>query len=201
MTGSDFEFPRMALAPGLRVGAYEVQEQIGHGGMGDVYRARDTNLNREVALKVISMRFMDDPDRISRFRREARILAALNHPNIGGIYGVEEIAGQTVLVLELVDGISLATRIARGALPVADAVVVAKQIAEALEAAHESGIVHRDLKPDNVKLRTDGTLKVLDFGVATTLKPVADIQSAVTTVTVDSPRITSTGLSLAQRRT
>jgi len=140
--------------------------------MGEVYRARDTNLGREVALKVLPADWAAGPDRIARFRREAHVLASLNHPNIAAIYGFEQVpstgSGQAVhaLALELVEGEDLAARIHRGALPADEAASIARQIADALEAAHESGIVHRDLKPANVKLRPDGTVKVLDFGLA-----------------------------------
>ena len=134
--------------------------------MGEVYRARDTKLNRDVALKVLREVFTLDPDRLARFRREAQVLASLNHPNIAAIYGFEESNGTQALVLELVEGPTLADRIAQGPLPLDEALPVAKQIAEALEAAHEQGIIHRDLKPANIKLRPDGTVKVLDFGLA-----------------------------------
>src|SRR5687768_6251395 len=134
--------------------------------MGDVYRARDTKLHRDVALKILPDGFGSDPERIARFQREARTLAALNHPHIAAIYGLEETGGTPVLVMELVEGEDLARRLARGALPVADALAIAVQIADALDAAHERGIVHRDLKPANIKLRDDGTVKVLDFGLA-----------------------------------
>src|SRR5438093_7529958 len=162
----------MALARGARLGAYEVAAQIGVGGMGEVYRALDTQLGREVALKVLPELFVSDRDRIARLQREAKTLAALNHSNIGGIYGLEHSNGVTALVLELVEGPTLADRIADGPLPLDDALPIARQIAEALEAAHEHGIVHRDLKPANIKLRPDGIVKVLDFGLAKA--PAAD---------------------------
>jgi eukaryotic-like serine/threonine-protein kinase len=139
--------------------------------MGEVYRARDTRLDRDVALKILPEAFVHDPDRVTRFQREARTLAALNHPHIGGIYGLEEAAGVTALVLELVEGPTLADRIARGPIPLDEALPIARQIAEALEAAHEHGIIHRDLKPANIKVRDDGTVKVLDFGLAKALGP------------------------------
>ena len=135
----------MALAPGTRFGAYEVLAVLGAGGMGEVYRARDGRLNRDVALKVLPGPFALDPDRLARFRREAQVLASLNHPNIAGIYGVEESDGVQALILELVDGTTLADRIARGPVPADDVLPIARQIAEALEAAHEQGIIHRDL--------------------------------------------------------
>src|SRR5438128_642098 len=141
--------------------------------MGEVYRAKDTKLGREVALKILPDTFTHDPERIARFRREAQMLASLNHPHIGAIYGLDEANGQQFLVLELVDGESLDRRIARGAIPIDEVLDIAKQIAEALEAAHEQGIVHRDLKPANIKVRPDGTVKVLDFGLAKAMEPAA----------------------------
>ena len=161
----------MALTPGLRLGSYEVVRAIGAGGMGEVYRARDTSLNRDVAIKVLPDAFAGDPDRLARFTREAQTLAALNHPNIAHIHGLEETSGVRALVMELVEGDDLSTRIARGPMPLADALPIARQIAEALEAAHEQGIIHRDLKPANIKVRADGTVKVLDFGLAKAIDP------------------------------
>jgi eukaryotic-like serine/threonine-protein kinase len=137
---------------------------IGAGGMGEVYRATDTNLKRQVAMKVLPASVSGDPDRLARFQREAEVLAVLNHPNIAAIYGLEKSDGKIALVMELVEGEDLSQRIARGPIPTDEALAIAKQIAEALEAAHEQGIIHRDLKPANVKLRPDGTVKVLDFG-------------------------------------
>jgi Tol biopolymer transport system component len=154
------------LSAGARLGPYEVISPLGVGGMGEVYRARDTKLGRDVALKVLPEAFTADPDRLARFEREAKILASLNHPHIAHIYGLEEGDGQKALVLELVEGPTLADRIAQGPIPLDEALPIAKQIAEALEAAHEQGIVHRDLKPANVKVKPDGTVKVLDFGLA-----------------------------------
>jgi serine/threonine protein kinase len=139
---------------------------LGAGGMGEVYRARDTRLNRDVAVKVLLPSVANDPDRLARFSREAQVLASLNHPNIAHIYGVEEASGVTALVMELVEGEDLSQRIARGPIPIDEALPIARQIAEALEAAHDHGIIHRDLKPANIKLRADGTVKVLDFGLA-----------------------------------
>ncbi len=158
--------PDASLATGRRLGVYEIVEPIGAGGMGEVYRAHDTKLQRDVALKILPPAFTTDRDRLARFDREARMLAALNHPNIATIYGFETIDGVSALVLELVEGRELADRIAHGALPLDDALPIARQIAEALEAAHEQGIIHRDLKPANIKLRPDGMVKVLDFGLA-----------------------------------
>ncbi len=156
----------MALASGTRLGPYEIAVQIGVGGMGEVYRATDTTLNRQVAVKVLPESVASDAERIARFEREAKTLASLNHPNIAAIYGFEKSSGVHALVMELVEGPTLADRIAQGAIPVDEALPIAKQIAEALEAAHEQGIIHRDLKPANIKLRPDGVVKVLDFGLA-----------------------------------
>jgi eukaryotic-like serine/threonine-protein kinase len=156
----------MPLTVGSRVGAYDVLGSLGVGGMGEVYRAHDPRLGRDVALKILPEPFASDPERIARFAREARALASLNHPNIAQIYGVEESGTTRALVLEMVAGDTLAERIERGRLPAGDALAIARQIAEALDAAHERGIVHRDLKPANVKLRPDGVVKVLDFGLA-----------------------------------
>jgi serine/threonine protein kinase len=156
----------MALAPGTRIGPYEILGSLGAGGMGEVYRARDTRLDRDVALKILPELFAADPDRLARFEREAKSLAALNHPNIAHIHGIEESGGIRALVMELVEGETLAERIARGPIPMDDALPIARQIAEALETAHDSGIVHRDLKPANIKVRPDGAVKVLDFGLA-----------------------------------
>jgi serine/threonine protein kinase len=156
----------MPLTAGTRLGSYEVVSLLGMGGMGEVYRARDTRLGRHVAIKILPEVFALDPDRLARFEREAHVLASLNHPNIAAIYGLEEADGIRALVLELVEGPTLADRVAQGALPLDDALSIAKQIAEALEAAHERSIIHRDLKPANIKLRPDGTVKVLDFGLA-----------------------------------
>ena len=159
----------MALTVGSRLGHYDVTALIGEGGMGQVYRATDTQLGRDVALKILPDAFAADPDRIARFQREAQVLASLNHPNIAAIYGIEEAEGTKALVLELVEGPTLADRIAKGPIPLDEALPIAKQIAEALEAAHEAGVIHRDLKPANIKVREDGTVKVLDFGLAKAL--------------------------------
>jgi serine/threonine protein kinase len=151
---------------GRQVGPYTILARLGAGGMGEVYRARDPRLRRDVAIKVLPSAFMADPARRARFESEAHLLAALNHPNIGAIYGVEEADGVRSLVLELVEGPTLAERLAGGPLPLQDALRVARQTADALEAAHEKGIVHRDLKPANIKITPSGTVKVLDFGIA-----------------------------------
>src|SRR5262245_60822972 len=162
---------------GAHIGPYDVLAPLGVGGMGEVYRARDTTLNRDVALKVLPDAFALDADRVARFRREANVLASLNHPNVAAIYGFGEAGEVKALVLELVEGPTLADRIAGNRLPLDDALPIARQIADALEAAHERGIVHRDLKPANIKVRPDGVVKVLDFGLA----KVVDVQDAVAT--------------------
>jgi serine/threonine protein kinase len=179
----------MPLTAGARLGPYEIVSPIGAGGMGEVYRARDTRLNRDVAIKVLPELFAKDPDRRERFEREAQVLASLNHPHIAHIHAVLDLppeggldlppkggsytsagSGGAALVMELVEGATLAERLERGAIPLDDAIPIARQIAEALEAAHDRGIVHRDLKPANVKIRPDGTAKVLDFGLAKALE-------------------------------
>src|SRR5215470_1915607 len=156
----------MALTIGSQLGSHEITGLLGKGGMGEVYRARDTKLKRDVAIKILSDEFSRDADRVSRFQREAEVLASLNHPNIAAIYDLQELNGSRYLVLELVEGETLAERIARGPIPVEEALDIAKNICEALEAAHERGIVHRDLKPANVKITPDGKVKLLDFGLA-----------------------------------
>jgi len=187
----------LALTPGTRLGVYEVTAQIGEGGMGQVFRARDTKLNRDVALKILPDPFASDSDRLTRFTREAQTLAALNHPNIAHIHGLEESGGITALVMELVEGEDLSQRIARGAIPLEEALPIAKQIAEALEAAHEQGIIHRDLKPANIKVRTDGTVKVLDFGLAKAIDPVSALSTdASQSPTLTSPAMTQMGMIL-----
>ena len=147
----------MPLAAGTRLAHYEILEPIGKGGMGEVYRARDTKLGRDVAIKVLPEEFARDKERLARFEREAKVLASLNHPNIAAIYGIEESDGVNALVLELVEGPTLAERIAEGPVPIEETLAIARQIAEALEAGHEAGVVHRDVKPANVKLKEDGT--------------------------------------------
>src|SRR6185436_11652820 len=156
----------MSLAAGSRVGPYEILSVLGAGGMGEVYRARDPRLGRDVAIKILAVSVLHEADRIARLQREAQVLAALNHPHIAQIYGVEEADAGLALVMELVPGETLADRLAQGPVAVAEALAVARQIAEALEAAHEQGIIHRDLKPANVSITPDGTVKVLDFGLA-----------------------------------
>jgi eukaryotic-like serine/threonine-protein kinase len=177
----------MNLTGGSRFGGYEIEAPLGAGGMGEVYRARDVKLGRHVAIKVLPEDFRLDAERIARFEREARLLAALNCPNIAAIYGLEEDAGLRGLVLELVDGPTLAERLEGGALPVAEAIDIARQIADALDAAHDKGIVHRDLKPANIKISAGGTVKVLDFGLA----KIADDRTASDPVA--SPTVTSDG--------
>jgi serine/threonine-protein kinase len=168
----------MPLTPGTRLGSYDIAARIGVGGMGEVYRARDTNLGRDVAIKVLPETFAQDAERLARFEREAKTLASLNHPNIAQIYGIDRSDGGAALVMELVEGMTLADRIAMGPIPVDEALPIAAQIVDALEAAHERGIVHRDLKPANIVLRSDGVAKVLDFGLAKALEPVSTAPSA-----------------------
>ena len=187
----------MSLTPGTRLGPYEITAQIGVGGRGEVYRATDTNLKRQVAIKVLPASVAGDTERLARFQREAEVLAALNHPHIAQIYGLEQSGGTIALVMELVEGPTWADRIAdvaprkgapydspdvgraftaRQGLPLDEALPIAKQSAEALEAAHEQGIIHRDLKPANIKVRPDGTVKVLDFGLAKAIEEVGSRQ-------------------------
>src|SRR5215813_8723545 len=161
----------MALSAGTRLGSYEILASLGAGGMGEVYRATDTSLGRDVAIKVLPEAFAQDPERVARFEREAKTLASLNHSNIAIIHGLEKSDGTYALVMELVEGDDLSQRIARGPIPVDEVLPIAKQIAEALEVAHERGIIHRDLKPANIKITSSGTVKVLDFGLAKALEP------------------------------
>jgi Protein kinase domain/WD40-like Beta Propeller Repeat len=185
----------MSLSAGARLGSYEILAPLGAGGMGEVYRARDTKLRRDVAIKILPEVFTADKERLARFEREARMLAALNHPHVEAIYGVEDVGGIRALVLELVEGETLRERLRRGSLPIPEALAIARQIADALEAAHERGIVHRDLKPSNVKITPDGTVKVLDFGLAkeTTNNAEASDFDELPTLTADS---TSAGVVL-----
>ena len=173
----------MAITVGQRLGTYEIVSLLGKGGMGEVYRARDTKLKREVAIKILPDEFSRDSDRVSRFQREAEVLASLNHPNIAAIYHLAEVDDSKFLVLELVEGETLADRLARVPIPPHEALQIAKQIAEALEAAHERAIMHRDLKPANIKVTADGVVKVLDFGLAKAM------ESARATATSDSPTL------------
>jgi serine/threonine protein kinase len=174
----------VALATGLRLGAYEIVSLLGAGGMGEVYRAQDTKLGRAVAIKVLPQALASAPDRIARFEREAKALAAFNHPHIATLYGTEESCGQYFLVMELVEGETLADRLEHAPIPVKEALTIARQIADALDASHEKGIVHRDLKPANIKITSDGIVKVLDFGLAkaasTTTGPVASQSPTIT---------------------
>jgi Tol biopolymer transport system component len=213
----------MSLAPGTRLGPYEVTAALGSGGMGEVYCATDVNLKRQVALKVLPDRLLSDGERLVRLLREAEVLAALNHPNIAQIFGLEKSDGRTALVMELVDGVTLAEVIARGhpegervsarsrdkdgsvaprgggaprALSIDDALAIARQIAEALDAAHERGIIHRDLKPGNIKVRDDGTVKVLDFGLAKAMEPVGTTGELANLPTLTSPAMTAMGVIL-----
>ena len=187
----------MAFASGTRLGPYEITAQIGVGGMGEVYRATDTKLKREVAIKVLPSHVAADPERLARFQREAEVLASLNHPNIAAIYGLEEADSTKALVMELVEGSTLEDRITQGAIPVDEALRIAKQVAEALEAAHEQGIIHRDLKPANIKVRPDGTVKVLDFGLAKALEPTGAISSEMSQApTMTTPAMTQAGMIL-----
>ena len=179
--------PQMALSRGTRLGVYEVTALIGEGGMGQVFRAHDTRLNRDVALKILPDAVARDPDRLVRFTREAQTLASLNHAHIAQVYGFEDQEGVRALVMELVDGEDLSQRIAHGAIPLADALPIATQIAAALEAAHEQGFIHRDLKPANVKVRPDGTVKVLDFGLAKAMEPAG----AASANALNSPTLTA----------
>jgi len=195
----------LPLQPGARLGPYEILSLLGVGGMGEVYRARDTKLKRDVALKVLPDAFAQDAERMARFEREAQLLAALNHPNIAAIYGLEESGGVRALVMELVEGPTLAERLTgvgralsgppaqpdliRSGLPVTETLAIARQIADAFEAAHEQGIMHRDLKPANIKVRPDGMVKVLDFGLAKALDPVA--QGFSPAIATNSPTITN----------
>ena len=186
----------MRLSSGTRFGTYEILTPLGAGGMGEVYRARDTRLKRDVAIKVLQGAWVDTGDRLARFEREAELLAALNHPNIAAIYGIEESAGTSALVLELVEGPTLADRLVAGPVPLSNALAIIRQIIDALDAAHEKGIVHRDLKPANIKVRDDGTVKVLDFGLAKALESDAAPQGVTMSPTMTSPAVTSMGVVL-----
>src|ERR1700684_846568 len=173
----------MSLPPGTKLGSYEIISPLGAGGMGEVNRARDTRLGREVALKVLPTALASCPERMARFQRAAQVLASLNHPRMGAIYGFEDSGGVRALVMELIEGPTLADRIARGPIPIDEALPLAREIAEALEAGHDRGIVHRDLKPANVKITPDGDVKVLDFGLAKAVEgdvSSTDIQNSPT---------------------
>ena len=185
----------MSPAPGQRLGSYEITGKLGEGGMGEVYRATDPALKREVAIKVLPAAFASDPERLARFEREAQVLAQLTHPNIAAIYGLHETDGVRFLAMEMVPGETLEERIARGPVPQDDAVAIAKKLADGLEYAHERGIVHRDLKPANIKLTEDGEVKILDFGLAKAI--TGDLQSAAPTSTPTIvPTMTSAGTAI-----
>jgi serine/threonine protein kinase len=190
----------MPPRPGQRIGPYEIVTAIGAGGMGEVYRARDTKLGREVALKILPEALATNADRLARLRREAQLLASLNHPNIAHVYGLEDAAASAALVMELVEGSTLDELLRNGRLPREEALAIARQIADALETAHEAGIIHRDLKPANVKVREDGMVKVLDFGLAKALDsergglPDPALSPAIATMT--SPALTAMGIVL-----
>jgi len=187
----------MPFGPGSRIGPYEIVGLLGAGGMGEVYRARDPRLRRDVALKFLPQSVAADPEHLARFEREAQALAALKHPHIATIHGIEEADGVRALVLELAEGETLAEVIARGPVPIGDAVSIARQIVDALEAAHEQGIVHRDLKPANIQLASDGNVKVLDFGLARMLGS-PDALGGVRLDPSMSPTMTSPALIMAR---
>jgi eukaryotic-like serine/threonine-protein kinase len=184
---------QLPLASGVRLGHYEILSAIGAGGMGEVYKARDTRLERDVAIKILPHAFAGDAPRVARFQREAKLLAALNHPNITQIFGLEQAGDVHVLAMELVTGEDLSERIARGAIPLDEALPIAGEIAEALEAAHERGITHRDLKPGNIRLRPDGTVKLVDFGLAKLLEPDGVSSPPSESPTIATPAVTGTG--------
>ena len=186
----------MALEAGTRLGNYEVVSSLGAGGMGEVYRAKDTKLDREVAVELLLDKVSADPERLARFEREARVLASLNHPNVATLYGFEKEGDTSFLVMELVEGETLADRIARGPIPLDEAIPLFVQIAEGLEAAHSKGVIHRDLKPANIKVSEAGTsepsrIKILDFGLAKAIAPDASPESDPS----ESPTITAAGYS------
>jgi len=192
----------MALETGTRLGPYEITGPLGSGGMGEVYRARDTRLGRDVAIKVLPTSFSADPDRLARFEREALLLASLNHPHIATVYGLEDAAGQPALAMELVEGPSLADRIAQGPLDIEESLRIARQIAEGIAAAHERGIVHRDLKPLNVKLTSGGRVKLLDFGLARVSEgrgaDAGALEALARSPTMTSPEMTAIGVVLGR---
>ena len=191
----------MGIGPGTSLGPYNITALLGEGGMGRVYRATDTHLGRDVAIKVLPVAFAQDPERVARFEREARTIASLNHPNIAIVHGLEAAVADgghpvRALVMELVDGLTLAERIAHGPMPLDDVLAIARQIADALEAAHDHGVIHRDLKPANVKVRDDGTVKVLDFGLAKALDVSAPMSGLSLSPTITTPAMTQAGVVL-----
>ncbi|MCH7604071.1 MAG: serine/threonine protein kinase, partial [Planctomycetes bacterium] len=175
--------------PPNQIGTYTITREIGRGGMGVVYLARDTKLDRDVAIKALPAEFAEDKERLDRFEREAKLLASLNHPHIATIFGLEEADGNQYLILEYIEGETLAERLERGAIPVSEALPIAGQIAEAMEAAHEKGVIHRDLKPANIKFTSDEQVKVLDFGLAKSV----ETKSLTDTEIANSPTIVATG--------
>jgi serine/threonine protein kinase len=183
----------VALAPGTQFGGYTITSQIGLGGMGVVYRARDTKLKRDVAIKMLPRDVASDPERLARLQREAEVLASLNRPNIAHLYGIEGSQETTALVMELVEGPTLADRIAAGPIPIDEALPIVRQVVDALEAAHEQGVVHRDMKPANIKVRPDGVVKVLDFGLAKALDPASSQSSHSLAPTMTTPAATEAG--------
>ncbi len=182
----------MPIAPGETLSGYEILAPLGAGAMGAVWRARDTRLEREVAIKVLPEEFADDEERLRRFEREARVLATLNHPNVAQIHGVDQVGDTCFLVLELVPGQTLEERLRRGALPLDEALDVCRQIAEGLEAAHETGVIHRDLKPANVRITPQGLVKVLDFGLAKPMRAGIDAKSTDSVVSTEQGRLLGT---------
>jgi len=191
----------MVVQPGALLGRYQIETLIGRGGMGEVYRARDTRLRRDVAVKVLPAAFTADAERMARFEREAHLLASLNHPHIATIHGLEEADSVRALVMELVEGPTLAERLQAGAMPVEEALAIARQMTEAIEYAHERGIVHRDLKPSNVKLTDEGAVKVLDFGLAKALEdaPPSGQDESQSPSSAGSPRQRSADLARQDR--
>src|SRR5262249_37090478 len=169
--------PSMTYGPGSHLGSFEIIAPLGKGGMGEVYRARDTRLKREVAIKILPDGFSQDADRLARFQREAELLATLNHPNVAAVYGIEKGGGITGIVLELVPGDTLGDMIARAPIAISDALQIARQIADGLEAAHDKGVIHRDLKPANIKVTSEGNVKILDFGLAKMLEQEPTLSS------------------------
>ena len=185
----------MPLAIGSTLGSYEINDSLGAGGMGEVYRARDMRLGRSVAIKVLPDLFLSNPDRVARFEREAKMLAALNHPRVASLYSLEQVDGRHLLVMELVEGQTLDQRLRGGPLPLKEALRIAAQIAEALEAAHDKGVVHRDLKPGNIKITAEDEVKVLDFGLAKALDSPSQTSSIANSPTL-SMMATEAGLIL-----